>query len=82
MYYICICVYIYTYSPKYCSVFVWGFYEQETMFCTQQTQQLTERDGDSYKKMGVLGSGCNMCRSQDLVPNRGVPCGKAHMGIT
>ena len=53
MYYICICVYIYTYSPKYCSVFVWGFYEQETMFCTQQTQQLTERDGDSYKKMGV-----------------------------
>ena len=32
--------------------------------------------------LGVLGSGCNMCRSQDLVPNRGVPCGKAHMGIT
>ena len=30
----------------------------------------------------LLGPGCNMCRLQDLVPDGGVPCGKAHMGIT
>ena len=30
----------------------------------------------------LLGPDCNMCRLQDLVPDGGVPCGKAHMGIT
>ena len=36
----------------------------------------------SFLHSDILGSGCNMCRSQDLVSNPGVPCGKAHMGIT
>ena len=30
----------------------------------------------------LLGPGCNNCRLQNLVPDGGVPCGKAHMGIT